>query len=234
MLAPQLRPLQKPEPGMAPQTRLPATPLQAFLGRLLDQQQLQVVQRFEQNELIWGLESRNKYEIKLSDDSLIGFAVENGRSLGAFFLRQFMGHWRTFTVNVFDAMRQPLFVVTHPFQFILQRMDISDTAGVYLGGIRQRWAFFHRIFDITDARGKLLATIRSPIWTPWTFRVLRGEREVAVLRKKFAGVFTEAFTDKDRYTLEFADNRMDSQVKVMLLTATVLIDIIYFEKQGNG
>lgn len=210
----------------------PVSALGRFLQRIAVVPTLTVRQLQELNELVLGVESRNKYQI-MAGDTLLGYAAEQGSDMGAILKRQFMGHWRTFSVHVFDAMRQPMLVAHHPFRWILKRLDISDTDGTYLGAIQQRWAWFHRRFDVLGPDGRALARVSTPFWHPWTFRFMRGPRELAVLRKKFPGLL-EMVTDKDTFELEFTDARLDQGVRLLVLMAAILVDLAYFEKRGGG
>ncbi len=232
---PDLKPLAAPQPGFAPPSpaqSVSAAPLDRFRARLAAERSVIVRQLLEINEVALGLESRNKYQIK-AGETLIGFAAEQGSGAGAFFMRQFFGHWRTFSVHVFDAMRQPLLVATHPFRWILTRLDVSDVSGTYVGGIQQRFAFFHRKFDVLGPQGTVLASVSTPFWRPWTFRFMRGPRELGVLRKKFPGLL-EMVTDKDTFELEFTDPRLDPGVRLLVLMAAILVDLAYFEKRGGA
>jgi uncharacterized protein YxjI len=230
-----LKPPSASQPGYAAPSSnhtLPQLPLDRFKERIGRADSLVIQQVAEMNEVVLGVESRNKYKIK-DGDTMVGYAAEQGSDVGSILMRQFLGHWRTFSVHVFDAMRQPLLVATHPFRWFLQRLDISDASGNYLGAIQQRFAFFHRKFDVLGPQGTVLASVSTPFWRPWTFGFVRGARELAVLRKKFPGVL-EMVTDKDTFQIDFTEPRLDEHVRLLLLMAALLVDLAYFEKQGGG
>jgi hypothetical protein len=85
---------------------------------------------------------------------------------------------------------------------------------------------------VFDARQAPLFEIARGLLKAWTFRVLRAEREVATIVKRWSGLGRETFTDADRFTLEFADVRDVTQRK-LLLGALFLIDIQHFETSGS-
>jgi hypothetical protein len=145
-----------------------------------------LVQRRELAEL-FGFETRNKYAIE-ANGAQIGFAAEQGKSGWAFLGRMLAGHWRTFEVHFFDAARQLVLRAVHPFRFFLQRLEVSRADGRALGIVQQRWSVLSKRFDVLDASGRLLLTVSSPIWRPWSFAFERQGRALARVEKKWAGI----------------------------------------------
>ena len=200
----------------------------------LDQQgEIHVVQRRELAEMIFGAETRNKYELLDPSGEQIGFAAEQGKGFLALLARYFMGHWRTFEIVVFDRLRQPILRAFHPFRFFFQRLEISDASGRPLGALQQRWAFFSKRFDVLDAHGELLLEMRSGLFKVWTFPFFRGEEEVARIEKKWSGLLTEAFTDADRFRVVLG-GRLTALERRLLLVAALFVDLQYFERKSNS
>jgi uncharacterized protein YxjI len=193
--------------------------------------EIMIVQKRELAEL-FGFETRNKYSIEVNG-APFAFAAEQGKGGLAFFARMFLGHWRTFEIHFFDNARQLVIKAVHPFRFFFQRLEVWAANGRQIGAIQQRWAFFSKKFDVTDATGRLLLTVSSPIWRPWTFKFMRDERELARVEKKWAGMLQEAFTDADRFRVAFESPELGLDERNLVLVAGVFIDLQYFEKKAD-
>ena len=62
-----------------------------------------------------------------------------------------------------------------------------------------------------------------------TFRALDTEGgAVATISKKWMGCFKETLTDADNFVIDFNDG-LDIETKVLIVGATFLIDMMYFE-----
>lgn len=202
-----------------------------FWERLHRADSLVLQQQFEVGELL-GFETRNKYAIQ-ADGLAFGWAAEQGRSVLDFLFRQILGHWRSFEITLFDQARTPVLRALHPFRFFFQRLQVSLADGTYLGALQQRFAFFSKRFDVEDARGRVILTVRSPFWRLWTFPFLRNEREeVAVVQKRWAGFLNEGLTDKDRFFVKLGPQLSDTE-RALLLVAGIFIDLQYFENKAN-
>jgi uncharacterized protein YxjI len=193
--------------------------------------EIMIVQKRELAEL-FGFETRNKYSIEVNG-APFAFAAEQGKGGLAFFARMFLGHWRTFEIHFFDNARQLVLKAVHPFRFFFQRLEVWAANGRQIGAIQQRWAFFSKRFDVTDATGRLLLTVSSPIWRPWTFKFMRDERELARVEKKWAGMLQEAFTDADRFRVAFESPELGLDERNLVLVAGVFIDLQYFERKAD-
>lgn len=189
-----------------------------------------VRQRHEIAELL-GFETRNKYEIQNSKQVTIGFAAEQHKGFFGFLLRQFLGHWRTFEVLIFNAQRQPYLTCKHPFRFFFQRFEVYTSSGEYLGALQQRFAIFSKKFDVLDRREMRIFEMASPLLKMWTFPIRKGNSEYAVIRKKWSGGFTELITDKDNFEIDFISPNLELSHKQIILAAVIFIDLQYFEKK---
>lgn len=202
-----------------------------MLAVLQRSSELMIVQRREIAEL-FGLETRNKYAIE-ANGAPVAFAAEQGKGGFAFFARMFFGHWRTFEIHFFDNARQLVWRVVHPFRFFFQRLEVSDALGRQLGAIQQRFALLGKRFDVTDPTGRVLLTVSSPIWRPWTFVFKRDERELARVEKKWTGMLSEAFTDADRFRVAFESPELNIDERSLVLAAGIFIDLQYFEQKAQ-
>ncbi len=200
---------------------------------LINESSLLIKQKKELLELV-GFETRNKYSIERHDGTPIAFAAENGKGLSAFIFRHFLGHWRSFTITIFDTTRTPVLVAEHPFRFLFSRMIVKAQNGAVLGAIQQRFSILHKSFDIVDDSNQVIMTTRAPIWKPWTFPILKDDIEVALILKRWSGVLKEAFTDADQFTINFHNKKLDLKERQLILVATLLIDLVYFEHKSSN
>lgn len=204
-------------------------PLPLDLGA---QTELTVVQRPEAAE-IFGFETRNKYEVRGADGRVLAYVAEQGKSTAEALARMFLGHWRTFELQVFDTARRPVMRARHPFRWFFQRLELETPDGGPLGVIQQRWGLFRRRFDLLDARGRLGLTIDASLFAPWTFPILRAGASVACIEKRWGGLLKEGFTDADTFRVTFTPG-VSAAERGVLLAAAVFVDLQYFEKRAGG
>ncbi len=204
----------------------------SFTQALERQSKFQVVQRRELGEF-FGFETRNKYAILGERGEEIAFAAEQQKGFLGFLMRQWLGHWRTFDIFVFDGSRRLALKCRHPFRFFFQRLEIDGADGRLLGVLQQRFSIFSKCFDVLDASGRELLTVRSPLWSPWTFAFQRDGKQVAVVRKRWSGLFSEALTDADRFGVQF-EGPLSSSEKCLVLAAALFVDLRYFEKKASS
>lgn len=193
--------------------------------------ELMIVQRRELAEL-FGIETRNKYSIE-AGGAQFAFAAEQGKGGLAFLARMFLGHFRTFEIHFFDNQRQLVMRALHPFRFLFQRLEVTTSEGRILGAIQQRFAIFSKKFDVTDASGRVVLSVSSPIWRPWTFVFERDGRALARVEKKWTGILTEAFTDADRFRVCFESPELGLEERALVLAAGIFIDLQYFERKAQ-
>jgi len=193
--------------------------------------ELMILQKRELAEL-FGIETRNKYSLEVNG-APFGFAAEQGKGGLAFLARMFVGHWRTFEIHFFDNARQLVLRAVHPFRFFFQRLEVHGAQDRLLGAIQQRFAIFSKRFDVTDATGRLLLSVSSPLWRPWTFAFERDGRELARVEKKWSGMLQEVFTDADRFRVIFESPELSLDERALVLAAGIFIDLQYFERKAD-
>lgn len=199
---------------------------------LMGEPAVKVRQRRELIELL-GIETRNKYEISTESGAIVGYAAEQQKGLLGVVLRQFLGHWRSFDLHIFDSNRHSLFVARHPFRIFFQRLELYSHEGRLIGAVQRRWALFHKHFDIEDERGQPLMQVRSPWFRIWTFKFERRGRLAARLEKKWGGFLKEVFTDTDTFRIEWTDTTLSYPERALIVTAGIYIDLLYFERKAN-
>ncbi len=194
---------------------------------------LLVHQVFEAWELL-GYETRNKYEILDEDGSRLGYAAEQQKGIFGFLMRQALGHWRKFDIHFYDNDRKEFMVAHHPFRFYFRYLEVKDMNGRVLGSLEKRFSIFTKKFDLKDAQGNTVMSMRSPIWKPWTYPLYTNTgREIALILKKFSGILNEMFTDKDNFLVEYNSKLITEEQRKVILATSVYIDLIYFERKAG-
>ena len=195
---------------------------------LSSNQRLFVKQIHEIGEWI-GFETRNKYQIVAEDGTPVAFAAEQQKGIFGFLLRQYLGHWRTFDVHFFSRDRKTLLVGHHPFRWFFERIELNEH-GKRIGAIQKRFSILSKRFDVENERGRVILEVSSPIWRIWSFVFRRAGRDVASVKKRWSGLLSEAFTDRDNFLVEFGPEMTDSEKKLVMASA-IFIDLLYFERK---
>ena len=106
--------------------------------------------------------------------------------------------------------------------------------GETVGTIRERATWWNPVYHVFDSVGNQVLKIRGP-WCHFSlcddvnFRVLDTDgTHLAMIAKKWNGCVREALTDADNFELSFNDG-LSIDTKVLILAATFLIDMMYFE-----
>ena len=192
-----------------------------------------LVQQVREVAELFGFETRNKYQIMDASRQPIAFAAEEGQGIFSFIMRQYLGHWRTFSVHFMGPDGRALFTAHHPFRFFFQRIEVRDINGRFLGAIEKRFSIFSKKFDVYNERGLPVMQVSSPIWRIWNFTFVKMGRPVATINKKWSGLFSEIFTDKDNFVIDFADPTMAANERLLILASSIFIDLLYFEQKAG-
>lgn len=201
-----------------------------LINALKNEKLIKIFQRKEFAELL-GVESRNKYEVQSESGESIGFVSEQGKGAFDFLMRNFLGHWRTFELKIFNSDKKQIGKVTNPFRFYFRELNLTNEAGEQIGQIKKNFALVNKKFTLSLPGGERYS-VSSPFWRIWTFPVKRNGKKVAEIRKAWSGAVKEIFTDSDNFEIEFIDPNLSLQVKNLLLAAGVYVDLIYFEKKA--
>lgn len=194
---------------------------------------LHVQQTFEAFELL-GFETRNKYRILDEDLRPVAFAAEQRTGITGAILRHILGHWRSFEVIIFDENKQKALELKFPFRWFFKTLFVNDKSGQKIGHLQQRFALFRKKFDVFDKSGRQVARINSSFFRFWTFEFFHHNRSLGKVQKKWSGSLGEFFTDKDNFVVTYQKAELDYEIKALMLSTCIMIDVIYFEEnQGN-
>jgi hypothetical protein len=213
--------------------------MNAGLKSILSAPQLVISQIKELIEIIVDFETANKYEISATGGRRLGNIIERGGGFKAVLKRWFLRSHRPFDIDVFNAENQAVLHLHRRFFFFFSDLEVVDVqTGQKYGSVHRRFGIIRKKYDLLDANGKLLAQVRSPVWRLWTFPVYNpAGLQVAEITKRWKGILSEAFTDADRYIVDFREtfNQWSDEQKAVLFAAAISIDFDFFENnQGSG
>jgi uncharacterized protein YxjI len=212
------------------QALVPARP--QAIAPFVQTNRLSVRQRKRWLEILFSWESKNTYLVFDQAQSPVFEVRERGQGLGNLLKRLVMGPLRWFTADVDSlALQRPLLVLRRPFRLFFHRLEITTAEGVAVGAIQRRWTWVRRKYTVEGPDGHEVATLFGPLLRPWTFEVqLPGSTaEVGLVQKKWSGLAKELFSDADNFWVEL-DRIADPQLRALLFSATVLIDVGHFER----
>jgi uncharacterized protein YxjI len=193
-----------------------------------------IIQQKRELAELFGFETRNKYSIESDRGAAIGYAAEQQKGVLGFLLRYFLGHWRPFEIHLFSPARELVGRAIHPFRFFFQRLEVVRADGSRVGAVQQRFAFLAKKFDVEDSMGQVTMRVASPIWRIWTFEFMRQNRVVAKIEKRWGGLLREAFTDADRFRIQFNDPELTEDERFLLTAAAIFVDLQYFERKASS
>lgn len=193
---------------------------------------LMVHQAKEWGEILLGFEARNRFDITDDAGTLLAHAAEEGRGIGAMLLRNLLGRCRACKIHVYGTDGDELARGEKPFRFYFHRMELFE-GSVKVGAIQRRFSVLNRLFTLEDAHGRELLTLKSPLFRIWTFKLLRGDREVGRIAKRWGGALKEMFTDADTFSIQFFDPALPVEIRKLLVVAVFLVDFVCFENNTN-
>ncbi|MGN6152380.1 MAG: phospholipid scramblase-related protein [Lysobacteraceae bacterium] len=113
--------------------------------------------------------------------------------------------------------------------FFLSKVEVLDENGRVVGGFKQKFFSIGGAFRVLDARDNEVCVLKGK-WTSWEFQFLKGEKELARVSKKWAGLGKELFTSADNYVLSVSDAvAADDEVRILIMAAVMCIDMVLKE-----
>ena len=204
----------------------------AALAPFVRPTRLSVRQRKRWLEILTSFDARNTYAVYDDAGNPVFNVQEQGKGFGSLIKRLFLAAYRPFRSNVEDlAGGHQILALRRPFRFMFHRLEVSTPDGRLLGALQKRWTWFRRKYTVEGPAGEELATLFGPFWRPWTFKILvPGQaQEVGLIQKKWSGLGKEMFTQADNFWIEFGAVT-DPRLRALLFSATVLIDVVHFER----
>ncbi|XP_065304310.2 phospholipid scramblase 1-like isoform X2 [Dermacentor albipictus] len=230
-------------PSLAPPA-LPAIPgCPAGLEYLTKIDHLLVHQVLQSMELILGFNLPNKYIVKNAMGQFVFKAIE---------MREFRAHRfgskRPFTMVLFDYRNDKVLLLDRPLRCdcrlcccCLQEMDVKDASGAAIGSLQMQFTLAYPTFWVLDSQKNVVLLIEGPCCPMSTFGgdvkfdILTndGVTEIGAITKVSNGLFREACTEADNFTVTFPLD-LDAKIKAVLIGAVFLLDYIFFDSWAGA
>lgn len=258
MQAPPVTAGTQPPPGYQPQQTqwmpmpesIPGCPPGLEYLTYLDQ--LLVHQQVELFEAITNIETKNRYAIKNSVGQQCYFAFEESDLC----MRLMCGQARGFQLHIVDNAQREVIRLTRPFKCCAGccwcanadhcafTIDVESPVGTPIGQIRQSQSCWKPNYELYDANGEKIFHIVGPCCIchgicctcdfPFEIYTATGttEQPVGRIAKQWSGLVKEMFTDATNFSVTFPKD-LDVKMKAVVLGATFLIDMMFFENQNQ-
>ena len=207
---------------------------QALATRFSAYKKLSVRQRKRWLEILLSFEMKNAYDVYDERQLPVLRVQELGSGFLSLLKRIFLGPARPFHAGVRDLGTEELVLeLRRPFRFVFHKLDVHGPSGELLGSIERRWSWVRRIYAVLDAEGRQVAELFGPFLRPWTFEVRIDGQVRGTICKRWSGWGKELFTDADNFGVDIAGLE-DPRLKALVFAATVLIDVVHFERAKGG
>ena len=134
-----------------------------------------------------------------------------------------------FDVQVRTPQGEQVVRVRRGISIFLSKVDVLDEFNSVIGGFKQKLFSIGGAFTVLDGRDKPVCQLKGK-WTGWDFKFLDGNKELAHVSKKWAGIGKELFTSADNYVLQISDNvPQDDAARQLILAAVMCIDMVLKE-----
>jgi len=240
-----------PQQWMPIPTKIPGCPPGLEYLTVLDQ--LLIHQDVELVEAFTGFETKNKFKIKNSVGQQCYFAYEESSC----FQRCCCGNAREFVMHVVDNTGYEVMRISRPLKLCAGccwcasadccsfSLFVEAPVGNPIGSIHQAQSCWKPKYLVKDASGNHIFDIKGPccvlsgpcctceipfeIFSPGS---IGGDVPVGKITRQYGGFAKEFFTDATNFSLTFPID-LEVKVKAVLVAATFLIDIMFFEQTDN-
>ena len=134
-----------------------------------------------------------------------------------------------FDIQIRTPEGQQVVRVTRGVTLIRSRVKVLDENDQPIGGFKQKLWSIGGKFSVLDVNDEPMCELKGK-WTGWEFKFLAGEKELAQVSKKWAGIGKELFTSADNYALSIAEDvPTDNPIRQLILAAVMCIDMVLKE-----
>jgi uncharacterized protein YxjI len=134
-----------------------------------------------------------------------------------------------FALEIRTAGGELLVRVTRGVSIFVSTVRVEDGAGQLLGSFKQKFFSLGGAFAVRDPQEQVVCSLKGK-WTGWDFRFVQGDRELAKVTKKWAGLGKELFTSADNYVLDIAPwVASNDPVRRLILASVLCIDMVLKE-----
>ena len=134
-----------------------------------------------------------------------------------------------FHVDVKTPEGEVLLSIKRGISLFLSKVDVLDENDQRIGGFKQKLFSIGGSFRVLGANDQELCQLKGK-WTSWNFRFLAGDKELAMVSKKWSGLGKELFTSADNYVLQISEDiPADNPVRQLIMAAVFCIDMVLKE-----
>lgn len=134
-----------------------------------------------------------------------------------------------FHVDLTTPSGEPVVSVKRGVSLFLSSVDVLDETDQRIGGFKQKFFSLGGAFRVLGPNDEELCALKGK-WTSWEFRFLAGDRELASVTKKWAGLGRELFTSADNYVLQISEEvPPDNPIRQLIMAAVMCIDMVLKE-----
>ena len=110
-----------------------------------------------------------------------------------------------FNVEIRTPQGERLVRIQRGISLFLSKVQVFDENDQLVGGFKQKFFSIGGAFRVLDANDVPVCELKGK-WTGWNFKFLAGDRVLAEVAKKWAGMGKELFTSADNYVLHISDD----------------------------
>ena len=134
-----------------------------------------------------------------------------------------------FDVEIRSPEGEQIVRVTRGISIFLSKVKVLDENDQVIGGFKQKFFSMGGAFTVLDANDQPLCQLKGK-WTGWDFSFMSGDKQLARVTKKWAGLGKELFTTADNYVLQINDCvPADSPLRQLIVGAVMCIDMVLKE-----
>lgn len=208
--------------------------------------QILVHQKVELLEVMTGWETKNKYSVKNSMGQQCYYAFEESETCH----RLCCGSERGFVMHIVDNTNQEVLRAVRDFKCCVgccccvsgetcaYIIDVQSPVGVSIGRIIQLRSSWKPKYAVQNANHETMLVIEGPCCVcdgpcctkdiPFKVFTADGSQQIGAISRQYAGFTQEMFTDATNFGITFPQD-LDVKVKAIVLCATFLIDMMFFE-----
>lgn len=126
-----------------------------------------------------------------------------------------------------------VFTIKKPVKLFRETVEVYDAEDRKIGHFKSKIFSLGGGFYVYDKNDNQFAEVKGK-WTGWDFTFVTPEgHQMGKVSKKWAGALKELFTNADTYVVSISDDLADQPIaKMLLLAATIAIDVVYYEQGG--
>lgn len=150
-----------------------------------------ICREYETMNILFGVEQKNKYILKDPySGAFLGSILEETSNV--FLKRQFLGRYRPFSLNVYDADDNKRLIISRPFTIFQSNVDVYDVCSKsHIGSSIQHWHLWRRQYSLFKGKNTLFAAIDSGFLS-WDFEVNgRNIRKPCLITRNFTHLLRE-------------------------------------------